>query len=157
MQDRTARRPGQAHAKAGVPRAALLGPVLFIAVLAAAYLAMPALSSRMREINRTGQAKIVNILAAMDGFDLKEIHIRAAEKITINLSSLDNEHHPDGGGKHQFAVDELRVNIVAGPLSSASATFTALKPGVYTYYCDICCGGKANPAMNGKFIVDPAD
>jgi heme/copper-type cytochrome/quinol oxidase subunit 2 len=157
LEGKTARQPEQSHVKAGVPRVALLGPFLLIAVLAAAYLVLPALSSGTAEINRTGQGKIVNVLAAMDGFDLKEIHIQAAEKITVNLSSLDNEHHTDGGGKHQFAIDELGVNIVAEPSSSASATFTANKPGVYTYYCDICCGGKANPAMNGKFVVDPAD
>ena len=117
---------------------------------------MPVFAPRPSGTTLTRQGKIVNIQAAMDGFDMKEIHVRAGEKITVNLTSLDNEHHSDGGGKHQFAIDELGVNIVAQPLSSASATFSADTPGTFTYYCDICCGGKANPAMNGKLVVDPA-
>ena len=74
--------------------------------------------------------------------------------MTIRLSSLDNSHHTDGGGKHQWAVDELGVNIVAQPLGSQYATFTPQQAGSYTFYCDICCGGRANPSMNGTLVVE---
>ncbi len=125
-------------------------------VLVAGYLLLPALNLRAYGSPERGQGKIVNIQIAMDGFDLKEIHIAVGQKLTVNLSSLDNEHHADGGGKHQFAIPELGINIIAGPLSSASATFTPTRPGTYLYYCDICCGGKSNPTMTGKLVVDPA-
>ena len=42
----------------------------------------------------------------------------------------------------------------AQPESSNYATFTPDAPGEYTFYCDICCGGRANPTMNGKLIVE---
>lgn len=97
---------------------------------------------------------VIDIKAGMDGFDKQEIHIKAGQPVTIRLTSLDNSHHTDGGGKHQLAVDELGVNIIAQPESSNYTTFTPEKPGTYTFFCDICCGGKANPSMNGTLIVE---
>ncbi|HLF91578.1 MAG TPA: cupredoxin domain-containing protein [Anaerolineales bacterium] len=97
---------------------------------------------------------VIDVEAAMSGFDQKEIRVKAGEPVTIRLTSLDNSHHTDGGGQHQWAVDELGVSIVAQPLSSNYATFTPDKPGVYTFYCDICCGGRANPTMQGALIVE---
>ncbi len=97
---------------------------------------------------------VIDVQAAMDGFDLKLIRVKVGEPVTVRLTSLDNSHHTDGGGKHQWAVDELGVSIVAPPEGSNYATFTPDKPGTYTYYCDICCGGRANPTMLGTLIVE---
>ena len=97
---------------------------------------------------------VIDITADMAGFSMKEIRLKAGEPVTIRLESLDNSHHTDGGGKHQLAVDELDVNIIAQPLSTSYATFTPEQPGTYTFYCDICCGGRANPTMNGTLIVE---
>lgn len=97
---------------------------------------------------------VIDIKGAMDGFDQKEIHVKVGQPVTIRLTSLDNSMHTDGGGKHQWAVDELGVSIVAPPEGSNYATFTPTKPGTYVYYCDICCGGKANPTMNGTLVVE---
>lgn len=98
--------------------------------------------------------KVIEVAASMSGFDQKEIHVKAGEPVTIRLTSLDNSHHTDGGGKHQWAVDELGVDVIAQPESSNYVTFTPDKAGTYTFYCDICCGGKANPTMNGQIIVE---
>ncbi len=97
---------------------------------------------------------VIDIQGSMDGFDKKEIHVKVGQPVTIRLTSLDNSMHTDGGGKHQWAVDELGVNIITQPESSNYATFTPTKAGTYTYYCDICCGGKANPTMSGQLIVE---
>jgi heme/copper-type cytochrome/quinol oxidase subunit 2 len=51
-------------------------------------------------------------------------------------------------------VDEFKVSVVAPPEGSKTVTFTPDKPGTYTFYCDICCGGRANPTMQGKLIVE---
>ena len=83
-----------------------------------------------------------------------QIRVKAGEPVTVRLTSLDNQHHTDGGGQHQWAVDELGVNVIAQPLSSNTVTFTPEKSGEYTFYCDICCGGRANPTMNGTLIVE---
>ena len=97
---------------------------------------------------------VIDVAADMSGFDKPEIKVKAGEPVTIRLTSLDNSHHTDGGGKHQWAIEELDVDIVAQPESSNYATFTPDKPGEYTFYCDICCGGRANPTMNGTLIVE---
>ena len=96
---------------------------------------------------------VIDISADMGGFSRKEVRIKAGEPVTVRLRSLDNSHHTDGGGKHQWAVDELRVNIIAPPEGSSYQTFTPDKPGTYTFYCDICCGGRANPTMSGRLVV----
>jgi cytochrome c oxidase subunit II len=97
---------------------------------------------------------VIDLSASMSGFDQKEIHVKVGQPVTIRLTSLDNQHHTDGGGKHQWAVDELSVDIIAQPESSNTMTFTPEKAGTFTFYCDICCGGKANPTMNGQLIVE---
>lgn len=97
---------------------------------------------------------VIDIAADMAGFDRREIRIRAGETVTIRLTSLDNQFHTDGGGKHQWAVDELDVNVIAPPEGTRMVAFTPDQPGTYTFYCDICCGGRANPTMQGTLIVE---
>ncbi len=99
-------------------------------------------------------ANAVYIQADMAGFSTKTLQAEVGEPMTIQLESLDKKFHTDGGGKHQFAIDELGVDIVAPSLGTAEATFTPSEPGVYEYYCDICCGGRANPTMQGELIVE---
>lgn len=97
---------------------------------------------------------VIDISADMDGFDKPEIRVKAGVPVTVRLRSLNNSHHTDGGGKHQWAVDELGVSVVAQPESTNYATFTPDKPGTYAFYCDICCGGRANPTMQGTLVVE---
>ncbi len=97
---------------------------------------------------------VIEVAADMSGFDMKLIRVKVGQPVTVRLTSLDNSHHTDGGGKHQWAVDELAVSIIAPPEGSNYATFTPTKAGTYTYYCDICCGGRANPTMQGTLIVE---
>jgi plastocyanin len=97
---------------------------------------------------------VIDIKADMAGFDQKEVHVKVGESVTIRLTSLDNSYHTDGGGKHQLAVDELGLNVIVQPESSDYVTFTPDKPGTFVFYCDICCGGRANPTMNGTLIVE---
>jgi cytochrome c oxidase subunit 2 len=97
---------------------------------------------------------VIDVDADMGGFNLMEIHAKVGVPVTVRLRSLDGPYHSDGGGKHQWAVDDFGVSIIAPPEGVAMATFTPTKTGEFTFYCDICCGGRANPSMNGKFIVD---
>ena len=128
--------------------------VVALVIATVVYFLAPVFSPKESGITATANAKVVNIQAAMDGFDMQEIRVKVGETVKVNLRSLDNEHHTDGGGKHQWAVDELGVSVVAPAEGNNSATFTPDKPGTYTYYCDICCGGRANPTMQGKLIVE---
>ena len=97
---------------------------------------------------------VIDVAADMSGFDRSEIRLKVGQPVTIRLTSKDNQHHTDGGGKLQWAVDELGLNVIAQPLSSNYVTFTPTEPGTYGFYCDVCCGGRANPTMQGTLIVE---
>jgi heme/copper-type cytochrome/quinol oxidase subunit 2 len=97
---------------------------------------------------------VIDIAADMSGFDRSEVRLKVGQPATIRLTSKDNQHHTDGGGKHQWAVDELDLDVIAQPLSSNYVTFTPTEPGTFGFYCDVCCGGRANPTMQGTLIVE---
>lgn len=100
-----------------------------------------------------GADGVVTVEADMAGFSHDRIEVKVGQPVTVRLRSLDTPYHSDGGGKHQFAIDALGVNIIAPPKGTNEATFTPTQPGTYRFYCDICCGGKANPTMQGELVV----
>ncbi|HXV42016.1 MAG TPA: cupredoxin domain-containing protein [Anaerolineae bacterium] len=126
------------------------GVIVLLVLGTAGYLLATAFSSK----TPPPAANTIDVSADMGGFSEDEIRVKAGKPVKVRLTSLDNSHHTDGGGQHQWAVDELGVSIVAPPLGNNWATFTPDKPGVYTFYCDICCGGRANPSMQGKLVVE---
>jgi heme/copper-type cytochrome/quinol oxidase subunit 2 len=130
-------------------RWAYLG-IVAASVAGAAWLLVPAFWS----VSSQAGGDVVEIKGTMGGFSPAQIRAKAGRPLTVRLTSVDNRFHTDGGGKHQFAIDALGVNIVAPPLGTREFTFTPPAPRVYEYYCDICCGGKANPTMQGKLIVE---
>jgi cytochrome c oxidase subunit 2 len=96
----------------------------------------------------------VQVHASMGGFDPPAMTVKAGETVKVELSSMDTSMHSDGGGWHQFAIDALDIDWKVGPLSSEIFEFTApAAAGTYSWYCDICCGGKENPSMQGKLTV----
>ena len=96
----------------------------------------------------------VQVHASMGGFDPPALAVKAGQTVKVELSSMDTSMHSDGGGWHQFAIDALDIDFKVGPLSSQVFEFTApATAGTYDWYCDICCGGKENPSMQGKLTV----
>ena len=77
---------------------------------------------------------VIDISADMGGFDKDEIRVKVGELVTIRLRSLDNSHHTDGGGKHQWAVDDFNANVVAPPEGSAMTTFISTNLGALVIY-----------------------
>ena len=100
-------------------------------------------------------AAAIQVHASMGGFDPGALRVKAGQSVKIELASMDTAAHADGGGWHQFAIDELGVDWKVGPLSSQVFELAApATPGTYTWYCDICCGGKENPSMQGTLTVE---
>lgn len=141
----------QAQQRKKTIRATAFAAVVIVVLAVATVLLVSAFS---RPALPTLSGNVIDVSADMGGFDKKEIHVKAGQPVTIRLTSLDNSHHTDGGGKHQWAVDELNANVMAPPEGSNTVTFTPTKKGEFTYYCDICCGGRANPSMQGKIVVE---
>ncbi len=96
----------------------------------------------------------LEVRASMAGFQPTVLTAKAGQPTTLRLRSMDTRFHLDGGGRHQFAIDELGIDLIAPPLGSAKVTFTVPEPGTYPFYCSICCGGKANPSMWGTLVVE---
>ncbi|PLR82190.1 cupredoxin domain-containing protein [Bacillus canaveralius] len=90
---------------------------------------------------------------SMAGFNPSIIRAKLGEEITLQLVNPDNSAHSDGGGWHQFASDELNFDYKLAPETSKTVTLKFDKAGEYEFYCDICCGGRKNPSMQGKIIV----
>ncbi len=125
--------------------------IVTVVVASAGWLLLPAL---WRETPRPAGGDVVEIDGTMGGFSTKTIRARAGRPLTVRLTSVDTRFHTDGGGRHQFAIDALGVDIVAPPKGTREATFIPGAPGIYQFYCDICCGGKENPTMVGNLIVE---
>lgn len=96
----------------------------------------------------------VQVHASMGGFEPPALSVKAGQTVKVEFSSMDTAFHSDGGGWHQFAVEELGIDWKVGPESSEVFEFTApATPGTFTFYCGICCGGKENPSMRGELTV----
>lgn len=89
----------------------------------------------------------------MGGFTPPDLSVPAGRAQRLILVNPDNSHHSDGGGIHQFAVPGLGIDVKVPPLTNMAITLPAAEPGDYAFYCDTCCGGKENPAMQGVLKV----
>ena len=122
-------------------------------VLVVGGLAVALVVSRLQGPAATNAAAL-QVHASMGGFDPPALTVKAGQPVKVELSSMDTSMHSDGGGRHQFAIDALGIDWKVGPLSSKVFEFTAPSAaGTYTWYCDICCGGKENPSMQGRLTV----
>ena len=110
----------------------------------------------MSRLQGAGGADVtaIQVHASMGGFDPPALTVKAGETIRVEFSSMDTPFHSDGGGWHQFAIDALGIDWNVGPQSSEVFEMTAPDvAGSYTFYCDVCCGGKENPSMQGTLTV----
>ncbi len=124
-----------------------------VIALAIGGIAIGLVVSRLQGPGATDTAAI-QVHASMGGFDPPALTVKAGQTLKIELSSMDTSMHSDGGGWHEFAIDALGIDWKVGPLSSEVFEFTApATAGTYDFYCDICCGGKENPSMQGKLTV----
>ena len=96
----------------------------------------------------------LQVHASMGGFEPGALTVKAGQTVRVEFSSMDTPYHSDGGGWHQLAIDELGIDWKVGPESSEVFEFVApAEAGTYAFYCDICCGGKENPSMQGRLTV----
>ncbi|MBI4537448.1 MAG: cupredoxin domain-containing protein [candidate division NC10 bacterium] len=95
----------------------------------------------------------VKVQTTMGGFLPEVIQAKVGQPIRILLVNRDTRFHTDGGGWHQFAIDELGVSAKVGPETTQLVTLTPTRQGTYEFYCDVCCGGKEDPSMRGKLEV----
>lgn len=93
------------------------------------------------------------VVISMAGFAPNRITAPAGRPIVLRIENPDSQFHTDGGGWHQFAIAELKLDVRVAPHSAKTVTLPALAAGRYEFYCDVCCGGRANPSMIGTLEV----
>jgi cytochrome c oxidase subunit II len=89
----------------------------------------------------------------MGGFSPPTITAKAGEPLQLQIINPDSSMHSDGGGWHQLAIPQLGVDARVAPRSDKTIEIPAAAPGEYAFYCDVCCGGKENPSMQGVLRV----
>lgn len=94
------------------------------------------------------------VVISMAGFTPSAVTVPAGRPVRLRLENPDSQFHTDGGGWHQFAIDELRLDVRIPPRSARTVTLPALRAGRYEFYCDVCCGGRVNPSMVGVLEVN---
>jgi heme/copper-type cytochrome/quinol oxidase subunit 2 len=146
---RAEREPARARGLSRPVRLAIFGAIALLVGGAAIGLVV----GRLQGPAATDTAAL-QVHASMGGFDPPALSVKAGQLVKVELSSTDTSMHSDGGGWHQLAIDALGINWKVGPESSTVFEFTApASAGTYSWYCDVCCGGKANPSMQGKLTV----
>lgn len=119
-------------------------------VLAAVLLAvMPMLSTRPAP----PAAGSREVIITMGGFSPAHIVEAAGKPISLTIVNPDSSFHTDGGGWHQFGSDQLKLDVRIPPRGRKTITLGPLQPGRYDFYCDICCGGRTSPSMQGVLEI----
>ena len=95
----------------------------------------------------------VTLRVDMGGFTPPNLIAPANRPVRVRIINPDSSHHSDGGGVHGFTIVALGVNALIQPESTSVITVPAAAPGEYAFYCDTCCGGKENPAMQGVLKI----
>jgi cytochrome c oxidase subunit 2 len=117
---------------------------LSLAVALAAFLVWP----------RTPTATAAQrVTVDMAGFHPANLTATAGQPMQIQIINPDSSMHSDGGGWHELAIPELGIDARIAPRSDKTIDIPAVAAGEYAFYCDVCCGGKENPSMQGVLKV----
>jgi len=81
-------------------------------------------------------------------FSLPSFTVKSGETVTLVLTNNDRVEDLS----HGICVSKHDVNFGVSPQETASATFTAGKPGVYWYYCPWFCHA-LHLEMRGRMLV----
>ena len=91
----------------------------------------------------------VSLRVDMGGFTPAMLSAPAGRALRLRIVNPDSSMHGDGGGIHGFTIVKLGIDEKIQPLTTSVVTIPASDAGDYAFYCDTCCGGKENPAMQG--------
>ena len=153
MTTRTAGRAKAPHQPTTIQR---LRPLLF-GVIVVAVLAVGGWLAFGNFLTRPAAAGgSISVQSSMAGFTPAEIHVKAGSTVTLDWWTEDAAMHLQGG-VHTMIAPDLGLHEELPAQSRRAVTWTVPnKPGTYDVWCESCCGGKGNPQMHGKIVVEPA-
>ncbi len=101
-------------------------------------------------------AGTISVQSSMAGFTPSEIHVKAGATVTLDWWTEDAAMHLENG-VHTMISPDLGLDESLPAEGRRNVVWTVPdKPGTYDVYCDSCCGGKDNPQMHGKIVVEAA-
>ena len=92
------------------------------------------------------EPKLIRVVAQRFHYTPNRISVRKGQRLTLRLESLDVTHG--------LYLDGYAIDIKAQPGMVGKATFTADKPGRFTFRCSETCG-EFHPYMVGFLDVTP--
>jgi len=101
-----------------------------------------------KSLNAPLDPNAVQVRISMSGWNPASLETTVGTPVKIDVIATDDAH----GAGHDFRIDELGINEYIG---SGQKVFTlpAGRPGEYTWYCSLCCGGRDSPSMLGTYSV----
>lgn len=151
-----ARTSGQAPAKTTFEkvRPLLFGLVVVAVLGVGAYLAFGDFLNRPSAA--AAGSDTINVQSSMAGFTPAEIRVKAGSTVKLEWWTQDAAVHLQDG-VHTMVAPDLGLDEALPAESTRLVTWTVPdKPGTYDVWCNSCCGGKDNPKMHGKIVVEPA-
>jgi plastocyanin len=101
-------------------------------------------------------AGTISVQSSMAGFTPSEIRVKAGATVTLDWWTEDAAMHLQGGVHTMIAPDLGLHEELPAESRRAVSWMVPNKPGTYDVWCESCCGGKDNPQMHGKIVVEPA-
>jgi cytochrome c oxidase subunit 2 len=125
--------------------------------LAAAVLVLGPALWLIRPMSTNAMGADYSVNMSMTGFTPPNFSVPAGKPVSIQFNNVDSPFHGiTNGALHQFAIDELGIDVRLDGKQSTVITLPAMEPGSYEFYCNVCCGGKVNPSMRGTIAVGGA-
>lgn len=137
-------------------RQGAFGLVVALVLAVGGYLAFGDFSGQRGQTSTVGA---ISVQASMAGFTPTELRVKAGASVTLDFWTQDSSGHLDGG-VHTLISEKLGLHeelpgADAVADSRKLVVFTApTTPGEYEIVCDTCCGGRENPTMRGKIVVE---
>lgn len=100
------------------------------------------------KVVRRGKEVFVYMSGVAPAYSLMDFSVKTGDIVTVILTNNDRVEDLS----HGFCLSLHDVNFGVSPQETASATFTAGKPGMYWYYCPWFCHA-LHLEMRGRMMV----